>query len=167
MNLDARLQWILDNLKQPSGDAWNQKALARAMNLPSPAHVGMIARGEIEDPRGSFLAALVKATGVNPRWLLLGEGEPLGPEPTAPPVDLSDKPLWRNLPNWRELLASAKTLSPGMPPWVWDRIADSAPMLSSPPTPAMLASLAELYLKHEPPPAPGARQESGARRKGA
>lgn len=95
MNLDARLQWILDNLKQPSGDAWNQKALARAMNLPSPAHVGMIARGEIEDPRGSFLAALVKATGVNPRWLLLGEGEPLGPEPTAPPVDLSDKPLWR------------------------------------------------------------------------
>lgn len=37
------------------------------MNLPSPAHVGMIARGEIEDPRGSFLAALVKATGVNPR----------------------------------------------------------------------------------------------------
>lgn len=37
MNIDARLQWILDNLKQPSGDAWNQKALARAMGLPSLA----------------------------------------------------------------------------------------------------------------------------------
>lgn len=111
MNIDARLQWILDNLKQPSGDAWNQKALARAMGLPSPAHVGMIVRGEIEDPRGSFLAALVRATGVNGHWLLTGQGEPLHTEPTAPPTDLSDKPLWKNLPNWRELQASAKTLA--------------------------------------------------------
>lgn len=149
--IDARLQWIIDNLRQPDGLPWNQKALARAMELPSPAHMGMVVRGDVEDPRGSFLSALVRVTGVNGTWLLTGEGSPL-PEPHAPAVDLSDKPLWRNLPNWRELSASAMVMEPTMPPWVWDRIGAGAPLLSAPPTPAMLAELAKFVLHHEPPP---------------
>ena len=137
------------------------------MVLPLGAHVGMVVRGEIEDPRGSFLASLVRVTGVSAHWLLTGEGSPLPGEPHAPPMDLSDKPLWKNLPNWRELLASAQVIESGMPPWVWDRIGASAPLLSAPPTPAMLAELARFVLRHEPPPqSPRAQSGTVTKRKG-
>lgn len=43
----------------------------------SRAHVGMIERGDVEDPAGSTVQKLAEALGVDADWLLTGHG--LGP----------------------------------------------------------------------------------------
>lgn len=138
MTVNARVQWILDNTAQPDGQPWSAKSLSRAMGL-SDAHVGMVARGDVEDPRGSFLAALAKTAGVNGHWLLTGEGPP--PRPAVAP--------WRDLPAWGELIERAKLLAPDVPAWAWERAGDSA-QLALPATPALLIDVAVMFAKHSP-----------------
>ncbi len=86
--LAKRVQWILDHRRDPHGDRWEAKALGGAAKLKSPAHVGMIARGEISNPRSDTLRKIAEAAGVRFAWLANGDGAPDldAPVDDAPPA---------------------------------------------------------------------------------
>ncbi len=128
-------------------------------------------RALAKDPQASVETATVRAiahaAGVSAAWLLTGKGSPDDHDETetvAPSTahDYVMRPQFQNLPEWPELLARAKEIDPGLPGWVWEMLARTSPILSAPPTPAMVAELGRWMLRHESlmrPPAP--RKETG------
>lgn len=54
----------------------SDREVARLANLPSEAHVGMILRGDVANPKGPTLGAIAKALNISAGWLTFGEGDP-------------------------------------------------------------------------------------------
>lgn len=81
-----RIAWIIANRRTPeTGEAWDAQNLSIAAGL-APAHIGMVLRKTIGEPRRPTLAKIAKATGVSLSWLMTGEGAPApegGPTLTA------------------------------------------------------------------------------------
>jgi hypothetical protein len=78
-----------------------------------------------------------------------------GASPQAPDIQSdmrSGVARFLNLANWPALLRAAKSIEPSLPEWVWQRLANAAPVLTAPPTPSSVAELARYILRHETPP---------------
>lgn len=56
------------------------------------------------------------------------------------------------LPSWPQLLEGAKALAPTLPEWCWRDVAEARVWVRGPVTASMVAGIAELALKHFPPP---------------
>ena len=67
--IQGRLQQIID------ATGLSDRALGDLAGLRSPAHVGMILRGDVTVPKGPTLAAIAKGVGVAAGWLTFGEGD--------------------------------------------------------------------------------------------
>lgn len=101
------------------------------------------------------LDLVADALGVSRVWLRTGQGDPdqaPQPKPSEPTNDVSTSARLKNLANWPALLAAGRALRPLIPLWVWVMVGNLAPLFSKPPTPAMIADLADLVMRHESPP---------------
>lgn len=129
-----RLRWVLDQLGISARDL-SEKAQI------SPTHVSTILERGGSRTAGTTLAKIAKAAGISLRWLITGEGIYTDRDPPA----LCD------LPNWHELLATAKTLG-SYRDWVWEAVAKLPPVLTAPATAGMLAGLAKIISENLEPP---------------
>ncbi len=104
VDLAKRIQWILDNRRDPStGELWEAKALGEAAGLKSTAHVGLMKRGTVKAPTGETMAAIARAANVSLWWLIMGEGGP-DDEDRAHSTTDSSVPIARNIPGWGDTL---------------------------------------------------------------
>lgn len=155
----SRLEWVLSARDTSARQLSIQAGLSHAT-------IASLIRGLKSDPSTAArvevgtLDKIAAAAGVDATWLKSGIGAPefsQAPPRTADPDPAtnatSSAASFRNLANWSTLLRSARSLRPAIPEWVWTRVAISAPMLTSPPTPLMLAEYADLISRHEIPPA--------------
>lgn len=79
-----RIAWIIANRRIPeTGEAWDAQNLSVAAGL-APAHIGMVLRKTIGEPRRPTLAKIAKAAGVSFSWLMTGEGVPVASAPLVP-----------------------------------------------------------------------------------
>lgn len=155
----SRLEWVLSTRDTSARQLSIQAGLSHAT-------IASLIRGLKADPSTAArvevgtLDKIAAAAGVDPTWLKSGIGAPEFNQ--APPRAADPDPAtnatssaasFRNLANWNALLRSARSLRPTLPEWVWTRVAASSPMLTSPPTPLMLAEYADLISRHEIPPA--------------
>jgi hypothetical protein len=106
-------------------------------------HVGQILRRLKVDPDASIesatLRAIARGAKVSEAWLLTGKGSPDDADDVRPYEAHSvtpramgvrdrvvtygtDRPFWRDLPDWPQLLAAAKLEDPDMPEAVWEKI---------------------------------------------
>lgn len=110
----------------------------------------------------STLEAIARGAHVNSRWLLTGEGSPDDfDESNAAPEEpirsqLPDPsvaaPRWKNYPGYYEMAATALQLDAGIPAWTVDVLAEASPMIIGTITPAVIADLLRVVVKHVPPP---------------
>jgi hypothetical protein len=155
--LAERIQWILDNCRDPSGEPWTAKSLSQAADL-ADTHVGMMKRGTVKKVTHETLAKLARAAGVSHHWLVTGEGEPHG-RGDAPGADAhhhNGQSRFHARADWVVLLETARAIAPEIPEWVWPIVADSHPLSTVPITPAIVVELGKLVLRHVPPPASAA-----------
>lgn len=147
--LSARIRWILDNRTNPAtGEPWREaQALAEAAGLKSPAHVGMMLRGDVRNPRPDTLVPVARAAGVSFEWLQRGVGSPDDATPDPRPAD--ELPRFRELRGWAEMLAAAKALRPHTPAWVWEKVATMRYELEAEATQATVAAMGDFVLSHE------------------
>lgn len=66
--IQARLTLAID------ATGLSDREVARLAKLSSEAHVGMIRRGNVADPKGPTLGAIAEALGISAGWLTFGEG---------------------------------------------------------------------------------------------
>lgn len=105
------------------------------------------------------LQRVAAAAGVNERWLLTGEGDPLDPtserpEGDAPPSNNYPPGCVGASPTYQPNKKTARRLAPDVPEdWVWDDLGtvDTLFLGTREPTPAVLADLARLIQKHGKP----------------
>lgn len=133
--------------------SWSQRELSRQSGFSADSQLGNTLRRLDDDPAAIELdtvRAIARGAGVSERWLLTGEG---GQGEELPPPESGDaSPRFGNLPNWVELVQAARAIDPGLPAWTLDVVSRSNPLLTSPATGSMVADLARLVMKHEPPP---------------
>lgn len=114
--LSERVEWILENRKQPDGRRWSQRGLSAASGL-SPAHVGMMLRGDAKAVKAETLAGLARAAGVSLGWLLTGEGSPDHDDDTRGPSYSDDAtPVLENVENWPEVVKADCLAHPDITP---------------------------------------------------
>lgn len=65
--------------------------------------------------------------------------------------------LFGALPSWPQLLEGARALAPTIPEWCWRDVAEARVWVRGPVTASMVAGIAELALKHFPPPSAAER----------
>lgn len=129
---------------------WSQRELARRAKYTTESQLGNTLRRIRENPgrvEVETMQRIADAAGVSLHWLLTGV------EPGAAANEAGSAPHLINLPNWPGLLAASRMLAPDYDDWVWDEVGRSYPLTTAPVTPAMLVDLAELVVKHVPPPA--------------
>ncbi len=78
----------------------------------------------------------------------LRQGAPATTSTTGAPVAIQ----FGKLPNWPELLATAQTILPTCPAWVWEKLATSVLWFDGPITAASVAACANVVLNHAAPP---------------
>ena len=148
-----RVGWILTRT------GWSQRELAKRAGL-APSHISLIMTRLGDDVRPSTIKAIAAAASVSEAWLLTGTGDPevvphveeaSGPAPEE--YDWRSVPTFERLPNWPQLLAAAQGLRPQHPAYVWQQLGQIRPLLTSRPTPGMVADLADVVLRHGEPPA--------------
>lgn len=154
-----RVGWILTRT------GWSQRELAKRAGL-APSHISLIMTRLGDDVRPSTVRAIAAAANVSETWLLAGTGDPevvphieeaSGPAPEE--YDWRSVPAFERLPNWPQLLAAAQGLRPQHPAYVWQQLGQIRPLLTSRPTPGMVADLADVVLRHgEPPAGPAPRR---------
>ena len=118
--IPGRVRWILANRINPHTQApWKGNELGRAVLAKSPAHVNMIARGEIKEPSQDLLRAIAQKVGVSESWLILGNGYPV--EVDDRPVSTTDSstPHMVNAIGFADALAEAKRRAPGLHDHAW------------------------------------------------
>ncbi|MEZ5189413.1 MAG: helix-turn-helix transcriptional regulator [Schumannella sp.] len=128
--------------------SWTPEALAKAA-VVSLQRVESFLGGSNSETK-SFLALLAKTMGVPEEWLINGD-----------PRDEDDvpAPLLKYRPDFAASLAIAQELRPQHGAYVWSALADSAPLVTVPITPALLVDLADVLVKYIVPPA---KNSSGA-----
>lgn len=100
--LSERVEWILENRARPDGRPWSQRGLSAASGL-SPAHVGMMLRGDAKAVKGETLTGLARAASVSLRWLVTGEGSPDHDDDARAPSTTDDAtPIMANVPGWED-----------------------------------------------------------------
>lgn len=129
-----RLRWVLEQQGLSARDL-SEKAQI------SPTHVGTILERGGSRTAGTTLAKIAKAANVSLRWLITGEGLYAD----------KDSPALCDLPNWQELLATAKTLG-SYREWVWEAVERLPPVLTAPATAGMIAGLAKFVSENMEPP---------------
>jgi len=74
--LPERLAWLLEHTRGPDGKPWSRRSLSLAAGL-SASHVGQLLRERLgKRPSVDTISALAAAAGVDPQWLMTGEGSP-------------------------------------------------------------------------------------------
>lgn len=154
-----RVGWILKRT------GWSQRELAKRASL-APSHISLIMTRLGEDVRPTTIKAIASAANVSEAWLLTGVGDPEIPPhveeasgPAPEEYDWRSVPAFERLPNWPQLLAAAQGLRPQHPAYVWQQLGLIRPLLTSRPTPGMVADLADVVLRHgEPPAGPAPRR---------
>lgn len=151
VGLRERIEFILKR------EGVSQRELSRRSGL-TEVHVGQILRRLAQDEEAPVetktVSAIARGGKVSAAWLLSGRGspddheEPEAQTPSTAP-EFVTRPQFQNLPDWPELLDRAKALDPELPPWVWELMARTSPILSAPPTPVMVAELGRWMLRHE------------------
>lgn len=102
--LSERIAWIFANRTSPDGRRWTQRGLSAAAGL-SPAHVGMMARGDAKAVKGETLAAVARTTGVSLAWLTTGDGSPDHDDDTRGPSTSDDgTPVMQNAVGWEDVV---------------------------------------------------------------
>lgn len=99
------------------------------------------------------LHAMAAALGVSESWLRAGTRAP------ERDVERVGAPTLRGRPDFAASLAIAQELRPQHGAYVWSALADSAPLVTVPITPALLVDLADVLVKYIVPPA---KNSSGA-----
>lgn len=115
----------------------------------SPARADRILAGHFIAGR-AFIQKVAAALGVEEEWLM-GEGDDSAAETVSP--------LLKYRPDFAASLAIAQELRPQHGAYVWNALADSAPLVTVPITPALLVDLADVLVKYIVPPtknSPGA-----------
>ena len=103
--LAERVDWILKNRRRPDGRKWSARGLSDAAGL-SPAHVGMMQRGDAKAVKGDTLRGVAEAAGVSLAWLVTGEGSPDSDDAGHVPSITDDpEPVMRNVPGWANVVA--------------------------------------------------------------
>jgi transcriptional regulator with XRE-family HTH domain len=101
--LAERVDWILKNRRRPDGRKWSARGLSDAAGL-SPAHVGMMQRGEAKAVKGDTLRGVAEAAGVSLAWLVTGDGSPDSDDTARTPSTTDDpEPIMANVPGWAEV----------------------------------------------------------------
>lgn len=72
--------------------------------------------------------------------------------PAPPDAARSVEVKFGALPSWGQLLEGARALAPTMPEWCWREVADARVWVRGPVTSAMVAAIADIALRHFPPP---------------
>lgn len=145
-----RIQWILDNR------GFSARSLSVAAGL-SHSSVGFILRNFRSKPDAGVevdtLKAIAGAAKVSERWLLLGEGSPLGEDLLPPSTAPNDAPpLVSSIPGWPESRRIAKGLRADLPDAALDKAEASARLLTTAhATPELVIQLAELALRFAGP----------------
>lgn len=57
-----------------------------------------------------------------------------------------------DLPSWEQLLEGARALAPNTPAWCWREVEEARVWVRVPVTSAMVAAIADIALRHFPPP---------------
>lgn len=155
----SRLEWVLVQRDMSARQLSLQSGLSHAA-------VATMIRTLKADPEAAkrveigTLHKLARAAGVDPTWLQTGAGTPEfdqspapmpDPDPSTDATSIAAK--FKNLANWTALLRAARALRPSLPEWVWMKVADARPMLTTAPTPLLIAEFADLISRHEAPPA--------------
>ena len=135
---------------------WSQRELARQSGLAG-SHISLILNSLGENVRVDTLRAIAAAAKVSEAWMITGAGTPDGPDaPAADGHSTSpegfDVACFAALPNWRELLASARLLRPQLPDGVWLSLGTAHPLIAGPASPGMLAELADVLHRFGSPP---------------
>ena len=135
---------------------WSQRELARQAGLAG-SHVSLILTNLGDNVRVDTLRAIAKAARVSESWMITGSGTPDGGDALAADEQTSslegfDVACFAALPNWRELLASARLLRPQLPDWVWVALGAAHPLIAGPASPGMLAELADVLHRFGSPP---------------
>lgn len=135
---------------------WSQRELARQSGLAG-SHISLILNSLGDNVRVDTLRAIARAAKVSESWMITGAGTPDGDDVAAPEEHTTslegfDVACFAALPNWRELLASAKLLRPQMPEWVWLALGAAHPLIAGQASPGMLAELADVLHRFGSPP---------------
>ena len=133
---------------------WSQRELARQSGLAG-SHVSLILTNLGENVRVDTLRAIAQAARVSESWMITGAGDPddaVFAEETTASSEGFDVACFSALPNWRELLASARLLRPQLPDWVWLSLGAAHPLIAGPASPGMLAELADVLHRFGSPP---------------
>jgi transcriptional regulator with XRE-family HTH domain len=151
--MSAEAAQRIRNLLTDRGLSERQASIASGL---SPATVNALLRRLEKDGSQRVeqrtVDALAATLGVSPAWLLHGIGDAEA-APQPPPPDVDGATRFAALPNWTALLRASRAQRPHLPEWVWARVAQASPMLTAPPTAAMVSDLAEFVFRHESPPA--------------
>lgn len=94
------------------------------------------------------LTAIASGGGVSLKWLATGQGDPTDEDPKplgGSPVDL---PRFGSLDNWPTLRATAKAVDDRLEDWALDELESARPILRGPITPAVVADLARVIMRH-------------------
>jgi hypothetical protein len=132
----------------------NLTATARALNLSTSALSGFVSGSRGAGPK--LMDALVVYLRRTQDQILasggdlatLRQGAPATTSTTGAPVAIQ----FGKLPNWPELLATAQTILPTCPAWVWEKLATSVLWFDGPITAASVAACANVVLNHAAPP---------------
>jgi len=166
--LASRIEWVLEHTRRHDGSKWTARALSEEAGLGSPAHVGMIKRGEAKNVRSETIEAIAKACGVSFEWLATGRGAPTdtddsqrhppdeidaaGRRPVAEDAARTSRPTFANLPDWADLLAGARAMQlergREIPEWAFAAVATSSALLTAPPSAATIYDIARVYADH-------------------
>lgn len=68
--LRARLKWLLD------ASGLSAREASKRAKQSSPAYIGMLLRGDIDDTKTRTVEDIAAVFGVTPAWLAYGEGTP-------------------------------------------------------------------------------------------
>jgi transcriptional regulator with XRE-family HTH domain len=150
--LANRIQWILENCRDPSGEHWSAKGLSLAAGT-SPGYVAILARGEVINPGKDTLGKIARAARVSYRWLAFGLGLP-SDEDAGPAEDGQERiqPALSEQPNYSEVLHTAKIMAPEIESWAWTRVGEWNVTLIVPLNAGILIELARIVMRYEPPP---------------
>lgn len=150
--LAERIEWILENCRDDSGEKWNAKTLSLAAGL-SQAVVGQIKRGDVKDVGGQTLWAIARTAKVSYFWLGTGGGHPRNPDVPGVDMDfLEPGETYESLHLWPVLLRTAKVLAPNIEPPTWEKVGKGRVLYPGQPVTAQtLVCVAELVMKTMPP----------------
>lgn len=153
--LAERVGWIIDNRRRADGSTWTDRGLSDAAGL-SPAHIGMIRRGDAKKVTAETIEAIARVGGVSAGWLAFGLGTPDSDDVQS--VSDSHRPQLQNLPGWAEAERLARQEHADWPEWVWAETAQSSPFEAPVVTVGLVLDVARLVMRHRPPPAAAARR---------